>query len=228
MSEDSLPLHLYIVEIDRNNEPEMVKKWSYETVPVGLSHREPEEQLERLQKGAMPFRSVPDSFRWNFTRLRPDLMIPWYPSSGTNWQHMMTSRFRTSHILQKRGVSVDGHFRIFPVFVIELQPDAIQLDPHSPNEIGRGLMHVAIFGHDKYTKGTLRDSVIFAFEHFRVNKEWKPVVVKYGVKVRFDLSPPPVFTKECAEYLEEEWINQLIDWGYITLNENGRQIIRCI
>ena len=87
---------------------------------------------------------------------------------------------------------------------------------------------VAVSGSWQATKGTLRDSVIFAFEHFRVNEEWKPVVVKYGVKVRFDLSPPPVFTKECAEYLEEEWINNLIDWGYITLNSHGRRIIGCI
>ena len=187
MSDYDRPLHLYVVEIDPNYEPEMAKRWSFETVHVGLSHREPEEQLERLQKGDMPFRAVPDSFRWNFTRLRPDLMSPWNPSSGTNWQRMMTSRFRTAHVLQQRGVAVDGHFRIFPVFVIELEPEAIQLDPHSPNEMGRGL-----------------------------------------VKIRFDLSPPPVFTKECAEQLEEDWINQLIYWGYITLNNQGRRIIGCV
>ena len=228
MSDYDRPLHLYVVEIDPNYEPEMAKRWSFETVHVGLSHREPEAQLERLQKGDMPFRAVPDSFRWNFTRLRPDLMSPLNPSSGTNWQRMRTSRFRTAHVLQQRGVAVDGHFRIFPVFVIELTPEAIQLDPHSPNEIGHGLMHVASFGHEKSTKGTLRDSIIFAFEHFRVNEEWKPVVVKYGVKIRFDLSPPPVFIKECAEQLEEDWINQLIYWGYVTLNNQGRRIIGCI
>ena len=228
MSDYDRPLHLYVVEIDPNYEPEMAKRWSFETVHVGLSHREPEEQLERLQKGAMPFRAVPDSFRWNFTRLRPDLMSPLNPSSGTNWQRMRTSRFRTAHVLQQRGIAVDGQFKHFLVFVIELKPEAIQLDPHSSNEIGRGLVHVATFGHDKTTKGTLRDSIIFAFEQFRVDKRWNREVVQYGVKVRFDLSPPPVFTKECAEQLEEIWINNLIAWGFVTLNNQGRRIIGCI
>ena len=36
------------------------------------------------------------------------------------------------------------------------------------------------------------------------------VVVQSGVKVRFDLSLPPVFTRECAEQLEADLINQQI------------------
>jgi hypothetical protein len=54
LSEDRCPRHLCVAEIDRNYEPELAKKLSYETVHVGLSYRKPEEQLERLQKGAMP------------------------------------------------------------------------------------------------------------------------------------------------------------------------------
>lgn len=228
MAENNRPVHLYVVEIDRNYEPDLAKKWTFETVHVGLSLREPEEQLENLQQGDMPILRVPEAFQWNFTRLRPDLLLPYLPSSSNDLRTMMSVRTKTSIALEQRGVAVDGHFRILPVFVIELKPEAIKLDPHSPNDVGRGLMHVATFSHDKYQKRTLRDSLIFAFEQFRENEEWKPVVKKYGVKIRFDLSPPPVFTKECAIQLEEDWINQLISWGYITLNHEGRRIIGCI